>query len=76
MLKLTYTLTLTHRHNITLTGGTFDLFDGNCDGQNGLDTHLPVKRIVFYVDGNVDARCKQSLSKAHTQMQTLRVNRV
>ena len=23
-----------------LTGGTFDLFDGHCDGQNGLHNHL------------------------------------
>ena len=27
---------------VTLMGGTFDLFDGNCDGQNGLHTHVPV----------------------------------
>ena len=30
----------------TLTGGTFDLFNGHCDGQNGLHTHLRVN-IVF-----------------------------
>ena len=33
----------TECHYVTLTGGTVDLFDGNCDGQNGLHTHLPVK---------------------------------
>ena len=33
---------LTKSHKVTLTGGTFDLFDGYCDGKNGLHTHLPV----------------------------------
>ena len=38
----------TEPHNVTLTGGTFDLFDGHCDRQNGLHTHLPVMNIVFF----------------------------
>ena len=33
----------TERHNVTLMGGTFDLFDG----QNGLHTHLPVNVTFF-----------------------------
>ena len=32
----------TERHNVALTGGTFDLFDGHCDGQNGLHAHFPI----------------------------------
>ena len=41
----------TDRHKVMLTGGTFGLFDGNCDGQNGWHTHLPFN-IAF--DGYVD----------------------
>ena len=51
-----------------LMGGTFDLFDGNCDGQNGLYTHLPVKCSAFYVDGNVDAQCEQSLRQRNIDL--------
>ena len=29
---------------VALTGGTFDLYDGNCDGQNGLHTHFSHQR--------------------------------
>ena len=36
--------------NVMLTGGTFDLFYGNCDGQNGLHTHFTHQRSVCYVD--------------------------
>ena len=36
-----------------LTGSAFDLFDGNCDGQNGLHTHFARQRTVCYVDMTV-----------------------
>ena len=36
----------TDRHNVTLTGGTFDFFDGNCDGQHGLHTHVASQRSI------------------------------
>ena len=42
----------TDRYNVTLTGGTFDLFDRNCDRQNGLPTHLPIN-IAFDIDVDV-----------------------
>ena len=32
----------TERHNVTLTSGAFDLFDGHYDGQNGLHAHLSI----------------------------------
>ena len=51
----------TERHNVTLTGGTFDLFDGNCDGQNGLHTHLPMN-VAF--DGDVDMTESLGVNKA------------
>ena len=41
----------------TLTGGTFDLFDGHCDGQKGLHTHSARERNVC--DGV--AWCEQTL---------------
>ena len=31
---------------VMLTGGTFDLFDVDCDGQNGLHTHFARQRNV------------------------------
>ena len=36
-----------HYHNI---GGTFDLFDGHCDRQNGLHTHFSHQHNVCYCD--------------------------
>ena len=33
--------------NVMLTGGTFDLSDGNCEGQNGLHTHFAYQCSVF-----------------------------
>ena len=39
-------------------GGTFDLFDGHCDGQNGLHTHCARQRNVC--DG--DAWCEQAFT--------------
>ena len=36
---------------VTFTVGTFDVFDGNCDGQNGLHTHFACQR---YGDGDGD----------------------
>ena len=41
---------------VTLTGGTFDLFDGHCDGQNGLHTHFT----HHYGDGDGIDWCEQS----------------
>ena len=35
-----YTPTNSVTATVTLTGGTFDLFDRYCDGQNGLHTHF------------------------------------
>ena len=32
----------TGHHNVTLTGGNIDIFDGKCDWKNGLHTHLPI----------------------------------
>ena len=49
------------RHNVTLTGGTFDLFDGNCDRQNGLHTHLSVN-VAF--DGDVDLTGSLAVNQA------------
>ena len=47
----------THSHQaipspftITLTGGTFDVFDGNCDGQSGLHNHFPVNVMVTVME--------------------------
>ena len=65
----------TDRPNVTLTGGTFDLFDGNCDGQNGLHTHLPIN-VAF--DGDVDETGSLGVNKAllvlipRTTLQVLR----
>ena len=39
---------------VALTGGTFDVFDGNCHRQNGLHTHFS-----RYSDGDGVARCEQ-----------------
>ena len=36
---------------VTLTGGTFDLFDGHCDRQNGLHTHFACQCNICYGDG-------------------------
>ena len=36
-----------------LTGGTFNLSDGNCDGQNGFRTHFACQRIICYIDMTV-----------------------
>ena len=48
MLTLTLNVSVhTERHNVTLTGGTFDLFEGQYDGQNGFHTHLPVNVVLF-----------------------------
>ena len=33
---------------VTLMGGTFDLFDGHCDWQNGLQTHFACKCNIAY----------------------------
>ena len=43
--------------HITLMGGTFNLFDEHCDGQNGLHTHFArqLNRIC-----NGVARCEQA----------------
>ena len=32
---------------VMLTDGTFDLFDGHCDGQNGLHTHICPVDVTF-----------------------------
>ena len=42
---------------VTLTGGTFDLFNRQCDGKNGLHSDFAHQRNVF--DGVV--RCEQTL---------------
>ena len=42
---------------VTFTGGTFDLFDGQCDRQNGLQPIFARQRNIF--DGVV--RCEQTL---------------
>ena len=33
---------------VTLMGGTFDLFDRHCDGQNGLHTHFVRQHNICY----------------------------
>ena len=45
--------------NVMLTGGTFDVFDGNCDGENGLHNHFARQSSVC-CDGV--APCEQGLS--------------
>ena len=37
--------------NVTLTGGTFDLFDGNCNGRMGCK---PILSVNVAFDGDVD----------------------
>ena len=55
------------RHtNVTLKGGTFDLFDGHCDGQHRLRTDLRVNvTVLFYVDGDVDVMGSLGENKAY-----------
>ena len=50
---------------VTLIGGTFDLFDGHCDGQNGLHTHFPYKRYVCYSDSDGIVQCEQTLNTSN-----------
>ena len=54
MTKGLFTPTDSMSATIILTGGTFDLFDGHCDGQNGLHGHFAYKRKVCYGDGGVN----------------------
>ena len=43
---------------------TFDLFDVHCDKQNG----LPVNVVIFYVDGDSDARCEQAFMRSRCEV--------
>ena len=52
----------TKRHNVTLTGGTFDLFDGNCDRQNGLHTHQ--RSVWRWRWRNEVAQCEQGFTSS------------
>ena len=52
-----------HRTPLSLlTGGTFDLFDRHCDGQNGLHTHFAHQRNIC--DGVVC--CEQAFMVSFT----------
>ena len=44
---------------VTLTGGIFDLFDGHCNGQNGLHSNFAIQRNICYGDGV--AWCERAL---------------
>ena len=46
---------------ITLTGGTFDIFDRRCDGQNGLHTHFAHQHNVCFGDGDGVAWSERAL---------------
>ena len=46
-----------------LMSGTLDIFDGNCDGQNGLHTHLPVN-VAFDGEGEIDVTRSLGVNKA------------
>ena len=45
---------------VTLTEGSFEVFDGHCDEQNELHTHFACQRNVCNGDGV--ARCEQTLN--------------
>ena len=47
---------------VTLTIGTFDLFDRHCDGQNGLHTHFAHQCNVCYGDCDGVAYCERALN--------------
>ena len=46
---------------ITLMGRTFVLFEGHCDGQNGLRTHLTRERNICYGDGDGVTWCERTI---------------
>ena len=55
-----FTLNDTVAVTITLTGGTFDLFDRICHGQNGFHTYFARQRNVCYGDGDGVAWCERA----------------
>ena len=46
---------------VALTGDTFELFDGNCVGHNGLHTHFS-HQCYGDGDGDGETRCEQAFS--------------
>ena len=58
-----------------LTSGTFDLFNGHYDRQNGLHTNFPHQCNVCYVDGEVVAQCEQTLTDWRYVTWTKRMHR-
>ena len=46
---------------VTLTGGIFDLFNGHCNGQNGLHTNFARQCNICYADGDGVTWCERAL---------------